>query len=181
MRNRIVRLLVGSVAIRAKGGKDCATPTQFSPHGVAMTSGQLFVEPQACGPPNAPQRTLLIVEDDESIAEVLSIRLQRQGFQTLRASTGAEALSLAREQLPRLVLLDLRLPDIDGFSICQTLVDDPATCGMPVIILSGMERPDIVRRSREAGCRYYVRKPYDPDALLALIQHALDEADSTGL
>jgi CheY-like chemotaxis protein len=82
---------------------------------------------------------------------------------------------------PHLVLLDVHLPDIDGLSVCQQLADDPATSHIPVIILTGMERPDIIRRSRAAGCQYFVRKPYDPNALLILIQHAIAEARQWGL
>jgi twitching motility two-component system response regulator PilH len=78
--------------------------------------------------------------------------------------------------VPSLVLLDLRLPDADGFNVCQELADASETCTIPVIILSGMERPDIIRRSRAAGCQYYVRKPYDPNALLILVQHAIGES-----
>ena len=64
-----------------------------------------------------------------------------------------------------------------GFDVCQQLADDPQTCSIPVIILSGMERPDIIRRARSSGCQYFVRKPYDPNALLVLIQSAIGEAD----
>jgi DNA-binding response OmpR family regulator len=120
--------------------------------------------------------TVLIVDDDSALVEVLTLRLKNQGFKTLAAASGSQGLSMARREQPDLILLDLRLPDIDGFAICQELADSPDTCSIPVIILSGMERPDIIRRSREAGCQYYVRKPYDPNALLILIRHAIDEA-----
>ena len=93
------------------------------------------------------------------------------------ASSGEEGLATARQRRPDLVVLDLRLPDADGFSICQELADSIETCSIPVIILSGMERPDIIRRSRAAGCQYFVRKPYDPNALLALIRQALEAAE----
>jgi DNA-binding response OmpR family regulator len=120
--------------------------------------------------------TVLIVDDDSALVEVLTLRLKTQGFKTLSAASGSQGLSMARRERPDLIVLDLRLPDIDGFAICQELADSPDTCAIPVIILSGMERPDIIRRSREAGCQYYVRKPYDPNALLILIRHAIDEA-----
>lgn len=122
------------------------------------------------------RRSILIVEDDEAMADVLSIRLSRQGFKTKIAESGRTALSLVRKEKPDLILLDLRLPDMDGFEVCQELVDDEATCEIPVIILSGLERPDIIRRSRAAGCHYFVHKPYDPNALLTLIEQAIDEA-----
>ncbi len=139
-------------------------------------SSEMVLQPQREATGFRPQRPILIVEDDESAAEVLAIRLERQGYQSLWTRSGQRGVELARSERPGLVLLDIRLPDADGFEACQQLDDDPDTCGIPVIILSGMERPDIIRRARAAGCRYYVRKPYDPNALLILIERSLDEA-----
>jgi twitching motility two-component system response regulator PilH len=124
------------------------------------------------------RRSVLIVDDDEAMSDILSTRLSRQGFGTLVANSGRLALELAQSKMPDCILLDLRLPDIDGFELCQQLVDAEATSEIPVIIVSGLERPDIIRRSRAAGCHYYVRKPYDPNALLALIHQAIDGARS---
>jgi len=116
------------------------------------------------------------VDDDQASADMLSLRLNRLGFSTTTADCGELALTLARAECPDVILLDLRLPDLDGFTVCQQLVDDPVTGDIPVIIVSGMEKPDIIRRSRAAGCQFYVRKPYDPNALLILIRQALSEA-----
>jgi len=124
------------------------------------------------------RRSILIIDDDQGQVDALAHRLNRQGYRTFAAESGRYGLEVALDQRPDLVLLDLRLPDADGFDICQRLSDDPATCFIPVIILSGMERPDIIRRSRSAGCCYYVRKPYDPNALLILIEQAIAETDS---
>lgn len=121
----------------------------------------------------ARRRSILIVDDDRQHVESLSIRLNRLGFAIEKAYEGEHALELARQSPPDLVLLDLRLPDITGFQVCESLVDAPETCGVPVIIVSGMDDPDVVRSARAAGCEYFVRKPYDPNALLTLIQHAL--------
>jgi CheY-like chemotaxis protein len=117
---------------------------------------------------------ILIVDDDEAMVDVLALRLSRQGFKTLSANSGERGLAIARSERPALVLLDLRLPDVDGLTICQQLVDDSETCDIPVIIVSGMERPDIIRQCRAAGCQYFVRKPYDPNVLLVLIQQSID-------
>ncbi len=122
-----------------------------------------------------PPRSVLIIEDDDATANVLSTRLTRQGFTTYEAHTGHEGLEMASAHHPNLVLLDLGLPDTSGLTVCQRLVDDPATSDIPVIILSGLLKPDIIRSSRSAGCRFYVRKPYDPNALLVLIDRAIDE------
>lgn len=122
---------------------------------------------------------ILIIDDDHAMVEVLSLRLSRQGFKTITAESGEEGLAIARSELPALILLDLRLPDLDGFAICKELVDASETCDIPVIILSGMERPDIIRRCRAVGSQYFVRKPYDPNALLVLIRQALDGWDAS--
>ena len=110
------------------------------------------------------------------MVDLLGQRLGRQGFEVLVAASGEEGLAIARHRHPDLVVLDLRLPDADGFSICQELADSIETGSIPVIILSGMERPDIIRRSRAAGCQYFVRKPYDPNALLILVEHAIGDS-----
>jgi CheY-like chemotaxis protein len=136
---------------------------------VEMPAEALLRPKRSSLPPREGQK-VLIIDDDEAIAEPLAFRLQRQGFHTLIA--GEAGLALARSERPSIVLLDLRLPDIDGFTVCEQLDSDPTTCHIPVIILSGMERPDIIRRARAAGCTYFVRKPYDPNALLILIQSA---------
>ncbi len=130
-----------------------------------------------CVDTTEPPRSVLIIEDDDATADVLSIRLSQQGFTTYKAHTGHDGLALASAHHPNLVLLDLGLPDTSGLAVCQQLVDDPATCDIPIIILSGMQRPDIIRHSRSAGCRYYVRKPYDPNALLVLIDQAIEETE----
>jgi CheY-like chemotaxis protein len=120
---------------------------------------------------------ILIVDDDDALADVLSDRLERQGFEALTAETGGAGLAKARSENPALIVLDLQLPDIDGFAICEQLADSPETCAIPVIILSGTERPDILRRCRAAGGHYFVRKPYDPNVLLILIRQAISEID----
>lgn len=119
---------------------------------------------------------ILIIDDDEAVVLGLSQRLQQHGFQVSLASTAHQGRSSAFRDLPDLIIVDLRLPDADGFTLCQELADAPETCCTPLIVLSGMARPDIIRRSRAAGCEYFVRKPYDPNALLVLIRHSIAES-----
>jgi len=125
--------------------------------------------------PALTRHNVLIIDDDEAIAEPLRLRLERQGFGTLVANSGRQALELARSRRPDCITLDLGLPDVDGLALCQQLVDDETTSEIPVIIVSGQDGPDIVRQSRAAGCHYYVRKPYDPNVLLTLICQAIEE------
>jgi CheY-like chemotaxis protein len=139
-----------------------------------MFSLPLTEEKQARARPAS--HCVLIVDDDDAATDVLSMRLSRQGYETIVADNGHLGLTLARTDKPSVILLDLRLPDIDGFELCQQLADDESTWDIPIIVVSGLEQPDVLRRSRAAGCHYYIRKPYDPNALLALIQRAIDEA-----
>ena len=121
------------------------------------------------------RKRILIVDDDEAQVLALRHRLEKLGYEVVSAFTGRRAVAAARETVPDVVLLDLRLPDATGFEVCEDLADSPNTCGMPIIILSAMEGPDIVRRARRVGSEFYVRKPYDPNVLLALIEHALKQ------
>lgn len=120
--------------------------------------------------------SILIVDDDQDQVDVLAHRLKKQGFSTVLAHQGRVGLEKARQHRPDVVLLDLRLPDLDGFAVCEELVDSPETCHIPIIIMSGLDQDNIVRSSRTAGCEFFVRKPYDPNVLLTLIQHAIQRA-----
>jgi two-component system, cell cycle response regulator DivK len=118
---------------------------------------------------------ILIIEDDEIVAHVLTRRLRQQGFEPVWADSGESGVAIARSERPKLVVLDLPLADADGLAICEQLVDDPDTCGIPVIALGALDVPDPVRRCRAAGCHFFLAKPCDPNVLLALIRQAIAE------
>lgn len=120
--------------------------------------------------------TILAIDDDQDLLVVLAHRLQAQGFEVLTSRDARNGMRLAAERRPHLILLDLQLPDADGLEVCSRLADDEATSAIPIIVISGAEQPDIVRRCRAAGSQYFLRKPYDPNALLTLIRSALAEA-----
>jgi len=119
------------------------------------------------------QVKILIIDDDEARADVLARRLAKQGFATMCAHSGQRGLTLARLECPKLVMLHLRVVDAEGLGVCGQLADDPATCAIPVIVLSGDGRPDLVRRCRAAGGHFFLREPYDPNVLLVLIRQTL--------
>lgn len=131
-------------------------------------------QPEAVAEALEPGRRILIVDDDELATSVLAGCLERVGFDVLTANSGRHGLALARVDRPDVILLDLGLPDIDGLDVCADLADDRETCEIPVIIITARESEDVVRASRTAGCRYFVHKPFDPNALLTLIQSAAD-------
>jgi putative two-component system response regulator len=122
-------------------------------------------------------KSVLIIDDDDTLSDVLCHRLKRQGLHTVAAYSGKTGLAKAKAQPPSLIVLDLGLPDADGLRICEQLADAPETCSTPIIILSGREQPGLVRRCRAAGCHYFLRKPYDPNALLVLIRQAISDTN----
>jgi len=142
------------------------------------TTPEFLVEPEPAEQSHDRHHTVLIVDDDAVVTEVLKWRLERVGFCTLTAASGQQGLALARNLQPDLILLDLRLPDVDGLTVCRELSDSPETCTIPIIILSAVEGPDILRRCREAGCQFYLRKPYDPNVLLTIMREAIASMES---
>ena len=143
-----------------------------------MICDETSLELSPCDPFGSQPERILIVDDDRDQTQVLSHALNRQGFLTHVAHDLEGGDQAVHTLAPNLVILDIRLPDGDGLSFCRKLSDDPSTCDTPVIIVSGMERSDIVRQARSAGCRFYVRKPYDPNALLLLIEEAIRSTPS---
>jgi DNA-binding response OmpR family regulator len=119
------------------------------------------------------KHTVLIIDDDNTLSEVLAYQLKRQGFNARAAYSGKSGLEKAKTEQPSAILLDLCLPDADGLTICEQLTDSPETCSAPILILSGRDQPGLVRRCRAAGCHYFLRKPYDPNALLVLLRQAI--------
>jgi DNA-binding response OmpR family regulator len=122
------------------------------------------------------RHSVLIIDDDDTLSEVLSHRLSQQGFTTQAAYSGNSGLKKAKAEPPSAIILDLGLPDADGLTICEQLTDTPETCAVPILILSGKEQPGLVRQCRAAGCHYFLRKPYDPNALLILVQQAIRDS-----
>lgn len=124
---------------------------------------------------SAAATRILAVDDDESQLASLEHSLRKQGYSVTTAGTAAQARIAAMQERIDLILLDLKLPDQEGFGLCSELADHPQTCGVPIIVISGLDAPDIVRQARAAGGSFYLRKPYDPSVVLALIEQALRE------
>ena len=124
------------------------------------------------------KHTLLIVEDDLDTSEMLRVYFEAQGYRVVTAGTGREALEKSRTESPNLILLDVRLPDIDGFEVGQSLQEDIRTSRLPVIFVT--ERRD--RDDRIAGLKLgaidYITKPFDVQELRLRIRNALRRAGS---
>ncbi|MCE5269368.1 MAG: response regulator transcription factor [Planctomycetaceae bacterium] len=127
------------------------------------------------------KQSVLVVEDDEDIRELVSYNLLKEGYQVASVASGEDALQAVAAKPPDLVLLDLMLPGLDGLTVCRRLKSDPATQHFPVIMLTAKgEEADVVT-GLNLGADDYITKPFSPKVLLARIQAVFRRAAGAAL
>lgn len=105
---------------------------------------------------------MLIVEDDEASQFIFSTILAHRGYRTLSAASAEDASRLLAEGGADLVIMDIGLPKVDGFTLTERIRADPSTHDIPVLVITVHVFPDDVRRAEEAGCTAFMPKPVDP-------------------
>ena len=119
---------------------------------------------------------LVIVDDDAETTRLLHRLLSQQGYGIQVAESGQQALELIPERLPALVLLDIILPDIDGYTLCQQLKTNPLTAEIPVIVLSSLVDSLDKVKAFQAGASDYITKPFAVQEVLVRVQNQLNLA-----
>jgi two-component system phosphate regulon response regulator PhoB len=122
---------------------------------------------------------ILIVEDESALVTLLRYNLEREGFRVAEARDGEEALLMAREQKPDLVLLDWMLPLLSGLEVCRQMRRMPETRGVPIIMLTARGEEGDKLRGLDSGADDYVTKPFSPSELVARIRAALRRSRPT--
>ncbi|MDR0622039.1 MAG: response regulator [Deltaproteobacteria bacterium] len=117
-----------------------------------------------------PTPRILIVDDDELIHKLLGAILQKAGFECLDALSGPEGLEIAQKEKPELVILDIMMPDMDGFEVMRALKSNPITSTIPVIFLSGKFHNREKAMARELGAADFMEKPFERSELLARVK-----------
>ncbi len=122
-------------------------------------------------------KRILVVDDTKEIVQVVSQRLKSWGYQVLTAASGEEGLTMAMEQVPDLVLLDIMMPKLKGWDMCARLKSDPKTKHIPVIFLTALGLADHVKAGLEQGADDYLVKPFEPEELrdrirVCLLRHS---------
>jgi two-component system phosphate regulon response regulator PhoB len=120
------------------------------------------------------KRRVLVADDDDALRRLIWTTLGAQHFELLEAVDGEEALRIARDQHPELVLLDVNMPKLDGFEVCRQLKTEPETAGIKVVILSARGADTDRARGREAGADDYFSKPFSPVQLLNKVYALLE-------
>ena len=113
------------------------------------------------------EATILMVDDDPAMRRLV---LKREGYPTLEASSGIEALELLKTEMPDLILLDIMMPDMDGFEACKAIRENPRTTDIPVIMLSA-----VAEQVRDSTIRVddYMPKPFNPKDLIPKVKALL--------
>lgn len=116
---------------------------------------------------------VLVVDDDPAILQLVALNLELEGYDVLRATTGPEALEIARDRAPQMIVLDVMMPGMDGYAVCEALRDDQTTGEVPVVMLSARTSASDQQRALNAGAVDFVTKPFDPLDLIAVIERHL--------
>jgi len=119
------------------------------------------------------KKKILIVEDEESLLKLESILLTSKGYDVRGVANGQDALDAVAEEKPDLILLDIMLPEIDGFEVCQRIKDDPDTKDIPVIMLTAKKSREDMARGEKVGADWYITKPFKSVMVIETIQRFL--------
>jgi two-component system phosphate regulon response regulator PhoB len=120
--------------------------------------------------------TVLVVDDERDILELISYNLENEGYSVSTVETGEDALRMARETHPELIVLDLMLPGMNGIEVCKRLKQDAATRSIPVLMLTAKSAPNDVVNGLDIGADDYVTKPFSPSVLVARVRAVLRRA-----
>lgn len=127
------------------------------------------------------QGRLMIVEDDSDISNMLRIYFQSQGYDVAVAQRGEDALEMCRQQLPHIIVLDIMLPDMDGYDVCRNLRGTLRTSHIPIIFLTQKDERSDKIRGLELGADDYITKPFDLEELKLRVKTAMTRAQFTSL
>ena len=121
---------------------------------------------------------ILIVEDNQENRDALSRRLERRGYSVILATDGRAGVTMAQEERPDLILMDLNLPDVDGWEATRMIKASPETAAIPIIALTAHAIAGDEQRALQAGCNDYHSKPVEFPRLLGQIEMLLNTAQA---
>ena len=119
------------------------------------------------------KQTILVADDEEDVRELVAYRLTRSGYEVIDAQDGEEAFRLASERVPDLRGLDVMMPRLDGYELTRRVRAEESLRSVPVILLTARSQETDVGRGFEVGADDYLRKPFNPDELVARVRAVL--------
>ena len=122
----------------------------------------------------AKKRTILIVDDEEDIVNLVKISLNLANFDTLEALSGQAALDILKNRKPDLILLDIMMPEMDGYEVCRHVKKDKRLKKIPVVMLTAKGQKNDAEKGLESGAHDYIIKPFDPYELGERVRELLE-------
>ena len=135
------------------------------------TNGPVNDEVQSAEPAGLPK--VLVVDDEEDVLRFISDALGHEGIEVVTAFDGLSALDMAGSEKPDIIILDIMMPLMNGYEVCQQLRSNPSTADIPVMFLSSAYTTDAVRIGRELGAVGYIVKPFAPAELVRSVKDVL--------
>jgi two-component system alkaline phosphatase synthesis response regulator PhoP len=123
------------------------------------------------------EKTILVCDDESHILNVVSLKLRNAGFRVLTAGDGQEALELAQQEKPDLIITDYHMPRLSGLELCLRLKTDPETARIPAIMLTARGYHLEPHDTEESGIRRMLSKPFSPRQLLATVNEVIASSD----
>jgi two-component system, OmpR family, response regulator RpaA len=120
---------------------------------------------------------ILIIDDDPLISEIVTVNLQMTGYKVTHASDGVKGQALAIQMIPDMIILDVMLPQIDGYTVCQRLRRDDRTADIPILMLTGMGQTQDKVEGFNAGADDYLTKPFELEEMMARVRALLRRTD----
>jgi CheY-like chemotaxis protein len=127
-----------------------------------------------------PKKRILIIDDELDFVKMLRARLQIEGYDVLAAEDGIKGIQIARKETPDLIILDIMMPGMDGYTVCDMLKKSTVTWSIPIIYLTARSTAADELQAYEKGAKYFLTKPYNPPMLLEMVKSALMEGEETG-
>ncbi|HKK01439.1 MAG TPA: response regulator [Desulfuromonadales bacterium] len=118
---------------------------------------------------------ILVVDDHQTVVKLMEAVLRLRHYEVIHAENGEQGLSLALQEQPALIFLDVMMPGMDGFTVCERLKTDPQTSRIPVVFLTARGEETDVERGEKAGGDGFVKKPFKTMEILKLIENHLQE------
>ena len=125
---------------------------------------------------------ILAVDDEKHIVRLVQITLEKEGYELITASNGREALEKVAVEKPDLVVMDVMMPEMDGLEALAKMKNDPATAGIPVIMLTAKAQDSDVFRGWQSGADLYLTKPFNPSELVTFVKRIFNtDGDGEGV
>ncbi len=119
------------------------------------------------------KKRILIADDEEPVVRIVTVNLELEGYEVIPAYDGAEAWEKIKSEKPDLAILDIMMPEMDGWEVLEKIRSDPELKDMPVIMLTALAQAPDISRSWEMGAESHLTKPFDPLELITLVRRLL--------